>query len=334
MSEPPSWAVVATVDEPPAVVEAYVAWHLQIGAAEVFLYFDRPDDPAADLFDHLDRVHVRRCDAAHWARLGRSRPHRHQVRQARNATDAYANTTAAWLLHSDADEFLWSAAAVADVLARAPIGADCVVAPVAERVHFAGDDPSHIFAGSFRLPFTGASGTARKAFGAQYDLTYRGMTGHAQGKAFSKTGGDLRLSIHRPKPAKDRALSVHRPGPDELVLLHFEGLTRAQWIFKLRRMAKALDTDDGMPPTPHRARQMMALAEDPKGAEALHDLLKVCDPAGLATLAAHDLLLTPGFDPRPALATYFPDAVVDLSMAGVDRWLAQNKAATLRFIAE
>ena len=40
----PSWAVVATVKAPQDKVLACVAHHLSIGAAQVFLYFDDPDD--------------------------------------------------------------------------------------------------------------------------------------------------------------------------------------------------------------------------------------------------------------------------------------------------
>lgn len=329
----PTWSVVATVDEPAGLVQAYVAWHLALGARSVHLYFDRPDDPAADLFAHLDAVYVTRCDATHWQRLGRSRPVRHEVRQVQNARDAYAISGADWLLHSDADEFLWCAGPVAEALAAVPPASDCAAAFTAERVMRAGVTPAHVLEGPFRLPFQGKPDAARAPFGPACDLTYRGLTGHAHGKAFARVGQGLRLSIHRPKPVDpDQKVVVHKMPTDQMMLLHFEGLTRQQWVFKLMRMAKALAEADGMPPTPHRAQQAAALLADPDGAGALHDRLKVLDEAALARLAAHDLVRDVPFSVAKALQRYFPDTRVDLRPEAIDAWLAAQKGGTLAYL--
>ncbi|WP_108813771.1 glycosyltransferase family 2 protein [Loktanella sp. Alg231-35] len=327
----PTWAIVATVDEPPAVVQAFVAWHLRLGADAIYLYFDRPDDPAADLFGHLDQVHVTRCDAVYWGATGHDRPRRHEIRQVSNARDAYARAAAKWLLHIDADEFVWCDGGVAFCLAEISDGIEAVTFPAAERVHTG--PAASIFAGKFRLPFAKPADEGRAIFGPPYDLTYRGLTGHAQGKAFSRVGRGLRLSIHRPRP-QDRGakLAIHRCPADQMVLLHFEGLTRQQWIFKLLRMAQALEHDDGMPPSAHRAGQAAAVLEGPDGAGALHDLLKTADAAQLGVLAKYGLLLPLSFDPQDAITQFFPDADVDLSPDAIDRWLATHKANTLSFL--
>jgi hypothetical protein len=327
----PTWAVVATVDEPPAVVQALVAWHLSLGADAIYLYFDRPDDPAADICAHLDQVRITRCDAAHWAAFGRKRPPRHELRQVSNARHAYAAATADWVLHIDADEFVWCRGDVTSCLADVPDACEAVTFPVAERVHTG--PATTVFEGVFRLPFAQPAKVGRAIFGPSYDLTYRGLTGHAQGKAFSRAGRSLRLSIHRPRPHEREAkLAIHRFPADRMVLLHFEGLTRQQWIFKVLRMAQALEHDDGMPPSAHRAGQAAAVLEDPDAAGVLHDLLKTADAARLRTLAAHGLLLQLPFDPLDAIARFFPDAFADLSPGAIDRWLALNKADTLSYL--
>ena len=330
-----TWAVVTTVDEPPALVQAFVAWHLSQGAEAVFLYFDRPEDPAIGLFADLAQVTVVPCDAAHWMRVGKSRPRRHQVRQVRNARDAYARTQADWLIHIDADEFLWARKPVIDCLTSVEIAADSLIVPVVERIYLAGAVGLSVLEGAFRRPFRMPADVGRAVFGPDFDLTYRGLTGHSLGKAFVRTGRPLKLSIHRAiHEDSDAELQIVQGQEDELELLHFEGLTRRYWIYKLMRMAEALVKRDGMPPSPHRRRQADALLADADGAGRLHDRLKACDDATLALLKENNLLSAPLFDPSEALTKFFPDQQIDLSPEAIDRWLEANKAKVMAFLNE
>ena len=333
MKNTQSWSVVATVDEPPALVQAFIAWHLSLGAAHIFLYCDRPDDPVQALVAGVPDVTVVPCDAEHWRRVGKSRPKRHQVRQVRNARDAYARAQTAWLLHIDADEFVWVDGAVKDRLAQVPSEADCLILPVAERVHLPDAPGQSVLEGAFRRPLKTGAKKGRRLFGPDYDLTYRGLTGHAQGKAFVRTDRPLNMSIHRPRPlSSDEELVIARLPADAMELLHFDGLTATYWSYKLSRMAHALAKRDGMPPSPHRRRQADALlASDDRGA-ALYGRLKGADTAVQAVLQRHDLWLSPGFDPTAALQMYFPDQVVDLRPEAVDRWLHREKGPVLGFL--
>ena len=244
----PTWAVVATVDEPLAVVQTFVAWHLSLGAAHVYLYCDRPNDPVQAAVAHLPQVSVVICDDAHWLRIGKSRPRRHQVRQVANARDAYGRTDADWLVHIDADEFLWSHAPVTQQLSAVSETTDCLIIPVAERVHLEGAQNETIFEGAFRRPFVSSITKGRAVFGPDYSMTYKGLAGHAQGKVFVRTGRPLRLSIHRARSTDPECeLGSERADCDQLELLHFDGLTSLQWTFKLARMAHALVKKGGMP---------------------------------------------------------------------------------------
>lgn len=329
----PTWAVVATVDEPPALVQAFVAWHLALGATQVFIYCDRPDDPVPGLLTHLPNVTVVPCDAAHWLRVGKSRPRRHQVRQVRNARDAYARCKGDWLLHCDADEFVWAGQPVAEVLSRCAPQADCLILPVAERVLLPDAPGMSVFEGAFRRPFREPHKKGLRVFGPDYDFTYRGLTGHALGKAFVRKGRRLQMSIHRPRPIQDAPdLQVERVAPDRLELLHIEGLTPTYWTYKLARMAHALAKRDGMPPSPHRRRQADALMAAPDQATQLYGRLKVADGTMQALLHRHGLLSAPEFDPGAALALAFPDCPVDLRPTAVDDWLHREKAAILDYL--
>ena len=318
----PTWAIVATVDEPPALVQAFVAWHLALGAAEVMLYFDRPDDPAAALFSHLDAVSVIRCDAAHWERLAGRRPDKHEIRQVRNATNAYRHMQSDWLLHADADEYLWADGSVAAALEQAGSGTDCLVVPVAERV-FADDAPAEtIFAGAFRRP-------ARKGQETDGGLTLRGLTGHANGKAFTRRDRRVEVSIHRARGLKRG--DVPTEAAQGLELLHFDGLTPLNWVYKLLRKADAVAHHNGMAASLHRQAQIDAVQADPIAAFALHDRLKRPD---VDRLRAKGLLAEPSFDPAEALARYFPGERIDLSPQAIDAWLRREKRDVLAGLAQ
>jgi hypothetical protein len=314
-----SWAVVATVDEPPALLQAFVAWHLSLGASQVNLYFDRPDDPAVDLFAQVAEVAVVRCDAAHWARLGKRRSDKHQNRQARNATDAYRNVETAWLLHCDADEFLRPTLPVGVSLEQVYPWIDCAVVPVLERVHVAGDAPADMFGGAFRRPFKGKADAGRDSFGPDYDLTLRGMTGHAIGKAFTRVGRDLDVSIHRARAGKVEVRTEPLP---QVELLHFDGLTRLHWVYKLLRKADAYAHHNGMVPSPHRQRQIDAVLADPAAAFALHDRLKVAERDDVGRW---ELVTDVAFDPMAVITPRFGSGV-DLTEGAFDAWLRLEKA--------
>jgi len=328
----PTWAVVATVDEPPALVQAFVAWHLALGASQVFIYCDRPDDLVQGMLAHLANVTVVGCDAAHWLRVGKSRPRRHEVRQVRNARDADARAKTDWILHCDADEFVWADPSVSTTLAGAADHADCLVIPVAERI---GVPNKSIFDGAFRRPFREPHTTGCAVFGPDYDLTYRGLTGHAQGKAFVRCGRSLQMSIHRPHLGRsDADVVVERADPDALELLHFEGLTPAHWAFKLSRMVRALAEKDGMPPSKHRHRQADALIEDPYGEAELYHRLKCPNDAIVNVLKSYDLWKAPAFDPSAALQRCFPDRAIDLAPQTIDKWLRRKKAHVLSYLRD
>jgi len=321
-ARPSTWAVVATVDEPPGLVTAFAAWYLQLGAAAVYLYFDRPDDPAAGMLRDTPGVCVATCDAAHWARLGKRRPRRHEVRQVKNANDAYQRSQADWLLHCDADEFLAPVVPVPEVLETLPGEVDSLVVPVAERMHGPEEAGAHVFEGMFRRPFRGPVVQGRALFGASYDLTYRGMTGYAHGKVFTRVGRPARLSIHRAKPTEGASALILSQGlVDQFELLHFEGLSPLHWEYKLRRLLRDLDRPGMMPPSPHRARQTAALVESQDGAALYTHLKRPADKA-VQALVARALVR----EPFPLLGDTLRQEGRLLTPADVDVWIKSEKA--------
>ena len=323
----PTWAAVATVDEPPALIQTFLAWHLSLGAAEVHLYFDRADDPAAALCDGLPGVFVTICDDAYWAQTGKPRPTRHQVRQVHNAQHAYQRTGADWLLHIDADEFLWTDEPVSTCLSRGDQTSDAFVAPVAERFYDARSVASvvTVLEGPFRKPLMKSAKQGRALFGADYDLTLRGLTGHAQGKSFVRSARKLNMSIHRPGGTDLRIETCAG-----ITLLHFDGLTSLHWVYKLLRKADAFLNRAGIPPSPHRQRQIDAVLRTASGALGLHDRLKCLSPEMEAQLRAENLYISPQFDPSGSVERFFPELQIDLSVQAMDAWLWREKPGLLR----
>lgn len=328
-----TWSAVATVDEPPALVQAWVAWHLALGAKEVFVYFDRPDDPAADLIEGTPRVHVTRCDAAYWEAKGR-RPDPHQSRQLRNGTDAFHRTQAAWLLHLDADEYLWCESDLAQELSEQEVEVDFVRLRNVERIYRAGEAAPTIFGDAFRKPLKGQPERGAELFGPDFLMTSRGLTGHSVGKSITRVRGDRKIAIHKPRGQnKAETEALVRSFSSSTTLLHFDGLTPLNWIYKLLRKAHSISDEGGIAASPHRQKQLdavVAKAHDPATATDLHDRLKVVDETRMSELLWLGLTYEVPFDVTAALAEVFPRQDIDLSPAAIDAWLWAQKGDLMR----
>ena len=118
----PAAAIVTTLRNAGPSLDSFIAWHLGIGFAHLFLFFDDPAD--ADRARVKDHPHVTAIahDAGlkrEWARLpeqqtfGAFADSEVMARQVLNAALAMELARARgfqWLLHMDADELFWSPA--------------------------------------------------------------------------------------------------------------------------------------------------------------------------------------------------------------------------------
>lgn len=321
----PKWAVVATVDEPAALIISFAAHYLALGASEVHLYLDRPNPVAEAALAGLPRLHVTVCDAQYWARVG-WRPLLHVGRQSHNANRVYARTGADWLLHCDCDEFLRDGAALRAALAAMPADAAWLRLQMAERVQAAGGGETGIFDGMFRLPVEMFDLIGEGVYGEAARFLKDGMTGHRAGKAVVRSGLALQIGLHAPvgqMPHLDGAAGQ---------MLHFDGLTRLHYALKLLRRlgepATAGKTRHGRP----RLAQMGALRDMTGDAEAVRawvDRLKTLTKKQIRQLGGMGHLDRQRFDPRPALAQF--GLAPDLSTAAFDAELRVRDAG---FIAD
>ena len=283
-------------------VMAFVAYHLSLGCAGIWLFFDDPDDPAAAAVAHLSRVTVTRCDDAHWRRIRGKRPDKHQNRQSRNMQSVYAAAPLPWIAHIDVDEFLWPRQDIGAVLAQQhPDLGQLPMAPW-EALH----DPAlrdDIFtANRFRMALSGDSNAALRArvFGPHAPLLPKGVLSHSAGKCFFRTGiPGLEPRLHG---AFLNGFRLHGGAfcPD-VALLHFHAEDPVRWLdrlqFRLTRGAYQYNP----------ALADWLKAADDAAVLAFYTQVQTATPATLDMLRAADALIETDLGLRATARNSFPD---------------------------
>lgn len=298
-----AWGLVATVKAPLPQIEAFLAHHLDLGAARITLFFDAPDDPALAVLREEAAlravVKLVGCDAEYWARHG-TRPERHQNRQARNCLRCYRASDLDWLGHIDIDEFLLPSAPVSEILASAPPDQVMLRAEPFEAMHDAAleDDifTARHFRGAFRQPNHHHLRPA--ILGPYAALLPLGLLSHSAGKAFFRTGiRGLQPRLHGAFLDGERL-----PGPDfdpRLRLLHFHAQNRAAWLaalpFRLTRGAYQY----------HPELQAHLATASPEELATFYEATQCLNPEKAALLAKEGRLVAAKLDLRAKRARVF-----------------------------
>ncbi|WP_157764487.1 glycosyltransferase family 2 protein [Rhodobacter sp. CZR27] len=288
-----SWGVCCTVKAPSDQVLAFVAHHLDLGAAHVWLFLDDPEDEAADLLAARPEVTVTHCSLEWWrGTLGR-RPPKHQNRQTCNMNRVYAETSLPWLAHLDVDEFLLPAVPLPEVLASTPSDQPILRAPPWEALHDPDLTDDIFTARQFRaaMPGPGHAGNRSIAFGPHAPLLPDGVLSHSAGKCLFRTGlSRFQPRLHGAFRAGERVSGV--PFDERLALLHFHAEDRARWLrqlpFRLSRGAYQFNP----------ALQAALQAAGPEEILAFYDRIQNPDAATRAALSARGLLRSATLDLR------------------------------------
>ncbi len=228
------WGICATVKAPVEQVLAFVAHHLELGADQIWLYFDDPADAAADVAQTLDRVTVTRCDAAYWAGFPWKRPERHQNRQGQNARRCYSLIDTAWLCHIDVDEFILPRKPISEILDETPLETRAIQLAPWEALYDPTLTDDIYTARHFRSALRGKTRVAerRKVFGRFAFLLPTGMLSHAVGKCMFRTGiADLQTRLHGVviNGVREDVLGFQ----EDLPLLHFHAQRKEDWLGRL-----------------------------------------------------------------------------------------------------
>ena len=226
-----NWGICTTVKAPLAEVEAFVAYHLSIGAGHVWLHFDDPDDPTAAAFDGHPKITVTKCDEAYWVNLLGSRPSAHQPRQAANMKRIYDTAPVEWLAHIDVDEFIFTDQPIGSILDQT---SEWMLRMRPWEAVYSPQGWPVFDANLFRAPLKGKDLRQRwrQSFRQYAPALRKGALSHVAGKAFFRTGrDDLEPRIHGAWVNGEQLRGI--PFNDQIKLLHFHAQNRADWIARL-----------------------------------------------------------------------------------------------------
>ncbi len=331
-----SWGVVATANEPSALVAAFVAHFKSLGAQEVHIYVDRgtPDFELGPLLKNTKGCKFTRATWANWKKVhGRLRPVQHVKRQLINAAHAYARCNVDWLLHCDVDEFLMLEEDLGDALSLLPRDVEAAHIKNRERAWLAGDPQTSIFSGVFRVDTRVAIKGDLAPTGLLAQATSNRFSGHRAGKSLLRTGLSHLPGIHVPNmrlsdEVLDRGGKVKMAKIDTARLLHFDGLTPLHWQAKLAKRVLKIRTRLHGNHNLARKTQFELIRThlgDTDTLDQIHTLLQVIDPETEEKLRAVGALQDEDFAPEITLREVFPGAEFDLSPAEFDRILAMKE---------
>jgi len=223
------WRVGAIMREPKSVVDRFVRWYQRLGAADITIFFDDPDDPVQEGLP--EGVRAIPCTPDFWKSLSRDPDGPFVKRQNAALTWLYQQYTDGWLLNVDADELLWPrAAGVAALLDHSAPQAVSVRIRTAEYLGSSGQKAV------FRLPMD--QPTRRRVYGEDAVLfgpRREGLVGHSSGKSFVRCGEHpLRLRQHWPeRPSGKRPLETVLGAESGSYLLHVIAEDYETWRDKL-----------------------------------------------------------------------------------------------------
>lgn len=264
-----TWCVTSMVRASQMYLERFVNHYVALGADRIYLFHDDPN--FASIVEHRKVKNVI-CDDDYWRG---KRPDDSRTRQRSNATKAFRWTDADWILHCDHDEFIHTDRPISEVLGTVGDNVMSVLAPPIEAVYDAEPTVESCYDTPwFKRPMPAKDGihpVLLRCFGDAAYLTDQGLTGHLQGKSFTRRSlyaGRIPVHSHGIVP-EGLVGNLTFPG---LAVMHFDCLTFADWREKnLRRISKQI-TSDRVPKL--RVRQWDAIAEarDKGGDQALHKI--------------------------------------------------------------
>lgn len=301
-----TWGVVALVKAPLNKIREFIAYHLDIGAAEVHVFLDAPDaETVAGLQDAQrdPRIRVTACDEAYWAQQKKPRMVAHRMRQVWVATQTYNATGCHWLAHIDVDEFLLpQGASMSECLAKVPMDQLALHLPPVEQM--SGPIGAEAAEGAELFKLLPRDAGKPPAVSEQIFPTYGmhlpgGFISHTEGKMFARTGvAGLRFGIHalhhQGRKVDNVARAQAQIGAGGCFLGHAHAPNwssfRKHLEFRLTRGSYRKSEKEGV----FKLADLVDYLLEHEGQDALRTLyeeLCVASPDRRAALSAHGMLL-------------------------------------------
>ncbi|MEO8530168.1 MAG: glycosyltransferase family 2 protein [Deltaproteobacteria bacterium] len=298
-----SWAVATIARESPDVIRRFVSWHLDMGAAEVTIYFDDPDDANIDMVAHIPQVKSIRCTPEFWTGVGMSPDRMFIKRQNRAMQHAYNNCPYDWLLVCDADELLYLKDEIlGEFLAEQTEATRSVTFRPAERVVVDGEESETYY----RLPMPRnllARYMGPELAGAL--MQRGGFVGHSVGKSILRPGiPDILIRQHFGQlPGYVKVLDEIIDWQSGGAILHLMNNSFADWNRKLRVRIGGSSMTRGLSDVLRKVFD----AGDEEAIEAYFRKLYHVSPEMAYVLKRRGVLVQADVTPDHAVARYFPD---------------------------
>jgi hypothetical protein len=278
-----------------------VSWYLNLGARQIFLFFDNPYDFAIGEMLQQPRIHVLRGTRAFWQHLGLKQPASLKTRQDHALQYAYGICGHPWLLMCDADELLYTRGKrFSTLLGDQPEGIVATAIPIAETVTTP-RTPNEVF---LRLPMTDD----------EIDLAFNSEVADALSPSEGRTGlssmryavrtGLKEMSVRKQTPrlpGRKRVVTQEFGWADGAIMQHFIAESFDLWRGKLEtRLSHAVFT-----PGIQRLLAKELATGDEAGVMALYRELYEVPMRKRTQLMKRGILVAPGVAPDHAVATYF-----------------------------
>ncbi len=229
---PPTFTVITVLRESVENTLRFVHWYKQLGAAEIIMFFDNPDDDAIPHLSGIAGLRAIRCDEDFWQSIGQFSDKKFVKRQNAALNLGYREATSDWALVVDSDEFLYDTRR--DFTHRLA-GLDNTVRAVriAPAEILQTDPLSEVR--NFRVPMSKAQINTVYGDHAWMFRRRNGLVGHYQGKSIIRTGQkDIRLRQHWAEDRdREKVADAFWQHEDEIYILHYFGGAYDEWRAKL-----------------------------------------------------------------------------------------------------
>ncbi len=189
-------ATVTTLRGPLRPTLEFVAYHRNVGVAEVIIFFDDPTDPAIEALRGWPGVTTVPMDAAYRAAVGITSTDSLEARQQTNTTRGRVMARelgCTWTVHIDSDELLHAPGGLPGAFDAVPPSRQAVRVPVIEAVPARVDDADPFrTVDTFRVPVAGARRRLAEVLGGG-DAFFAGkyLRAHALGKPAIRTDAEV-----------------------------------------------------------------------------------------------------------------------------------------------